>query len=188
MNFRFTTAGESHGRALLAVVEGIPAGLSIDPENIDHDLKRRMQGYGRGGRMKIENDRIEIISGVRHGFSIGSPISFLIENKDFVHWEDVMSHLPQAQKPKNNKAVKRPRPGHADLAGGQKYQTRDLRNVLERASARETAARVACGGFAKAFLKTFDIEILSHVTKLGSVPEIPIHAEWDRIRAIPDDS
>lgn len=138
--------------------------------------------------MKIESDRIELLSGVRHGKTIGSPVSFLIGNKDSVHWKDVMSPAPVVGPEGGDRIVKRPRPGHADLAGGQKFQTRDLRNVLERASARETAARVACGGFAKAFLADFGVQILSHVVKLGSVPESPISAEWKQIAAIPDDS
>lgn len=188
MRFKFTTAGESHGKALTAIVEGLPSGLEIDLDAINHDLWRRQQGYGRGGRMKIEQDRVEVLSGVRHGFTIGSPIALMIENKDFVHWQEVMSVAPLEEEPANDRVVKRPRPGHADLAGGQKYQTRDLRNVLERASARETAARVACGGFAKALLRFFGVEVLSHVVKLGSVPQNPLSAGWDQILAIPDDS
>ncbi len=188
MKFRFTTAGESHGRALTAIVEGLPAGLEIDLDAINKDLWRRQQGYGRSGRMKIEDDRIEILSGVRHGITIGSPVSFMIGNKDFAHWKDVMSDVPLPQPPANERIVKRPRPGHADLAGGQKFQARDLRNVLERASARETAARVACGGFAKALIGAFGIEVLSHVIRLGSVPESPVRADWDTIAKLPDDS
>ncbi len=188
MKFRFTTAGESHGRALTAIVEGLPSGLEIDLDAINKDLWRRQQGYGRSGRMKIEDDRIEILSGVRHGITIGSPVSVMIGNKDFAHWKDVMSDVPLPQPPANERIVKRPRPGHADLAGGQKFQARDLRNVLERASARETAARVACGGFAKALIGAFGIEVLSHVIKLGSVPESPVRADWDTIAKLPDDS
>lgn len=188
MHFKFTTAGESHGKALVAIVEGVPAGLPIDIAAINHELWRRQQGYGRGGRMKIETDTVEILSGVRHGKALGSPIALTIENKDFVHWQDVMSSKELAVQPKNPRLVTRPRPGHADLAGGQKYQTRDLRDILERASARETAARVACGAIAKQLLAAFGIEINSHVVKLGSHPEQLLEKSWEEIAAIPNDS
>jgi chorismate synthase len=186
MHFRFTTAGESHGKALMAIVEGVPAGLDVDIRLINHELRRRQQGYGRGGRMKIESDTVEIISGVRHGRTIGSPISLLIENKDFVHWQDVMSVTAPDNEPANPRVLTRPRPGHADLAGGQKFQARDLRDVLERASARETASRVACGAIAKQLLANFGIEIKSHVIKLGDVQVSPMWREWDEIAAITD--
>jgi chorismate synthase len=188
MFFKFTTAGESHGKALAAIVEGIPAGLPIDIAAINHDLWRRQQGYGRGGRMKIETDTVEILSGVRHGKTLGSPIALTIENKDFVHWQDVMSADVPETEPDNPRLVKRPRPGHADLAGGQKYQTRDLRDILERSSARETAARVACGAIAKQLLAAFGIEIKSHVIKLGHVQVGPLWRTWDEITSIPADS
>jgi chorismate synthase len=188
MFFRFTTAGESHGKALAAIIEGLPAGLEIDVEKINHELWRRQQGYGRGGRQKIESDKIEILSGVRHGKTLGSPIALLIENRDFVHWTEVMAAEKLEAEPKNPRLVKRPRPGHADLAGGQKFQTRDLRDVLERASARETAARVACGAIAKQLLQNFEIEIRSHVIKLGSAPEKPLEKTWAEICAISTDS
>src|SRR5580765_5033990 len=163
MHFKFTTAGESHGKALVAIVEGVPAGLPIDIEAINHELWRRQQGYGRGGRMKIETDTVEILSGVRHGKALGSPIALMIKNDDFVHWQDVMSSEELEVQPKNPRLVTRPRPGHADLAGGQKYQARDLRNILERASARETTSRVASGAIAKQLLREFGVEIRSHV-------------------------
>ena len=166
MFFKFTTAGESHGKALVAIVEGLPAGLPIDIAAVNHELWRRQQGYGRGGRMKIETDTVEVLSGVRHGKTLGSPIALMIKNDDFVHWQEVMSSEELETEPKNPRLVKRPRPGHADLAGGQKYGARDLRNILERASARETAARVASGGLAKQLLAAFGIEIKSHVIKL----------------------
>jgi chorismate synthase len=188
MQFRFTTAGESHGKALIAIVEGVPYGLAIDKGVIDRELKRRQQGYGRGGRMKIESDAVEILSGVRHGRSIGSPIALMIENRDFVHWRDVMNVEPPENETGNPRVVTRPRPGHADLAGGQKFGARDLRDVLERASARETAARVAAGAVAKQLLAAFGIEILSHVIKLGSVQAVPLWRPWEEIAAIPDDS
>ena len=132
---RFTTAGESHGRALVAVLEGLPAGLPVNAEQVNRELERRQWGYGRGGRMKIERDRVEIISGVRHGLTLGSPLALMIENKDWANWTEVMSAEPADVPPEKSRRVKRPRPGHADLAGGQKYGARDLRNILERASA-----------------------------------------------------
>lgn len=188
MFFKFTTAGESHGKALLAIIEGLPAGLEIDREKINFELWRRQQGYGRGGRQKIEKDEIKILSGIRHGKTLGSPVSLVIENRDFVHWEEVMSAEEPETFPKNPRTVKRPRPGHADLAGGQKFQTRDLRDILERASARETAARVASGALAKQLLEKFGVEIKSHVIKLGSVPENPLLKTWDEILVIDENS
>lgn len=188
MSFRFTTAGESHGKALVAIIEGVPSGLAITAEMIDRELGRRQQGYGRGGRMKIEKDAVTILSGVRHGLAIGSPIALMIENRDYAHWQDVMSVEELASSPKYDRALKRPRPGHADLAGGQKFGARDLRDILERASARETAARVACGAVAKILAGEFGIEVVSHVAKLGSVPEKPLACSWEEISAIPVDS
>jgi chorismate synthase len=186
--FRFTTAGESHGRALVAVVEGLPAGMPVDTEEINHELHRRQQGYGRGARMKIESDRVEILSGVRHGLTLGSPLAVMIENKDWANWTEVMSVEPQEIAPEKSRRVKRPRPGHADLAGGLKYDARDLRDVLERASARETAARVTCGAVAKQLLANFGIEIRSHVIQLGGIPEKPLELTFDQIAAIADDA
>jgi len=186
--FRFTTAGESHGRALVAIVEGLPAGMPVDVEHINHELHRRQQGYGRGARMKIESDRVEILSGVRHGLTLGSPLAVMIENKDWANWTEVMSAEPQEIAPEKSRRVKRPRPGHADLAGGLKYDTRDLRDVLERASARETAARVACGAIAKQLLANFGIEIRSHVIQLGGIPDQPLELTFDQIAAIPEDA
>lgn len=188
MFFKFTTSGESHGKALVSIVEGLPAGLPIDVEAINHELWRRQQGYGRGGRMKIESDTIEFLSGVRYGKTLGSPIALKIENRDFVHWQEVMSDTELDAQPKNPRAVKRPRPGHADLAGGQKFQARDLRDILERASARETASRVACGAIAKQLLKVFDVEIRSHVIRLGCVAVSKNEYAWEEICAIPADT
>ncbi|MEQ1606850.1 MAG: chorismate synthase [Pyrinomonadaceae bacterium] len=188
MHFKFNTSGESHGKALVAIVEGVPAGLPIDTAAINHELWRRQQGYGRGGRMKIETDTVEILSGVRHGKALGSPICLMIKNDDFVHWTEIMSSEAIDVQPKNPRIVTRPRPGHADLSGGQKYQTRDLRDILERASARETAARVACGAVAKQLLAAFGIDVRSHVVKLGSVPAEPLERTWEEIAAIPADS
>ncbi len=186
--FRFTTAGESHGRALVAIVEGLPAGLPIDIEQINRELKRRQQGYGRGARMKIEQDRVEILSGVRHGLTLGSPLAVMIENKDWANWDDVMFPGERELAPEKSRRVKRPRPGHADLAGGLKYDARDLRDVLERASARETAARVACGALARQLLANFGVEIRSHVIQLGGIPEKPLELTFDQIAAIPEDA
>src|SRR6185369_8910658 len=185
---RFTTAGESHGRALVAIVEGLPAGLPVDQESIDYELRRRQLGYGRGGRMKIERDHAEILNGVRHGLTLGSPLTLLIENKDWANWTDVMAAEPRDIAPEKSRRLKRPRPGHADLAGGQKYDARDLRNILERASARETAARVACGALGKQLLASFGAEIRSHVVQLGGIPEKPLQLSWDEVAAIPDDA
>src|SRR3954462_12028209 len=166
MALRFTTAGGSPGPGLTAVVEGLPAGLELRPEDIDRDLARRQLGHGRGGRMKIESDRAEVTSGVRHGRTLGSPIALRIENRDYANWEERMNPWPVEA---SVAEVHLPRPGHADLAGVQKYGFTDVRNVLERASARETAARVACGALAKTFLRGFGITVFSHVTQIGSV-------------------
>lgn len=188
--FRFVTAGESHGRALVTIVEGLPAGLPVDIAFINRQLRRRQQGYGRGGRQKIERDRADILSGVRHGKTLGSPIALLIENRDFVNWQEVMAVEPR-EFPDEAEArrVVRPRPGHADLAGGLKFDTHDLRDILERASARETAARVAAGALAQLLLREFGIEIASHVLMVGGVPEQPRDdVSWEEIVAIPDDS
>src|SRR6059058_6137841 len=166
MALRFTTAGESHGPGLTAVVEGLPAGLSLTPDDIDRDLARRQLGHGRGGRMKIEKDRAEVTAGVRHGRTLGSPVAMRIVNRDYDNWVERMNPWPvDADVPE----VHLPRPGHADLAGLQKWGHTDVRNVLERASARETAARVAAGGLAKAFLRAVGVEVRSHVLRIGSV-------------------
>jgi chorismate synthase len=163
---RFLTAGESHGKCLTGILEGLPRGLAIDPGFIDLQLQRRQLGYGRGGRMKIERDEIEITSGVRHGQTLGSPIAFNIQNKDWDHWQDAMSVGPMP-KGANPQIVTRPRPGHADLAGALKYQTHDARDILERASARETAARVAAGAFCRQYLAHFGVQIGSQVIAIG---------------------
>ena len=178
---RYFTAGESHGEALVAFLSGLPAGLKVDQEFVDRDLWRRQQGYGRGGRMKIETDQAHILSGVHHGITIGSPIAILLENKDWKNWQE---SLPVAEgDPTRHKAVKSPRPGHADLAGALKYNFSEARYVLERASARESAARVAVGALAKLLLRELGIEILSHVISVGAAAvdkEIP----WDQIKAV----
>jgi len=166
MALRFTTAGESHGPGLVTVVEGLPAGLELTPQDLDIDLARRQLGHGRGGRMKIESDRAIVTSGVRHGRTLGSPVAIQVENRDYLNWEERMNPWPVEA---DVAEVHLPRPGHADLAGVQKYGFTDVRNVLERASARETAARVAAGGLAKALLRAFGAQVRSHVTRIGSV-------------------
>ncbi len=165
MPIRFLTAGESHGKALAGIVEGIPAGLALEAEAIDLELRRRQGGYGRGGRMKIESDRVEFLSGVRWGRSIGSPIALLIRNRDWENWQKAMS--PHGADEGSSEALTRPRPGHADLAGALKFGTRDVRNILERSSARETAMRVAVGAVAKVLLKEFGIRAGSFVEAVG---------------------
>src|SRR6185295_19459163 len=169
---RFLTAGESHGKALVAIIEGMPAGLAIDLDAVTAQLRRRQGGYGRGRRMAIESDRAEALSGVRHGKTTGGPIALLIPNKDWENWQKTM-HVEAAAPPdatgSDRPAVTRPRPGHADLAGVVKYGHDDIRNVLERASARETASRVAIGAIARQLLAQLGTEIVSHVTSIGPV-------------------
>jgi chorismate synthase len=176
---RFTTAGESHGKALVVTVEGLPAGLPVTADWVDRELARRMQGYGRGARMKIERDRIEWLSGLRAGETLGSPVAMLIANRDWANWEDVMAYEATSSTGElRRRRVTRPRPGHADLAGVLKYDRVDGRDILERASARETTARVAAGALAKRLLDEFGVEIGSHVISLGGIPvprvELPV--------------
>jgi len=166
---RFLTGGESHGRGLVGIIEGLPSNLHIDIDFINKELARRQMGYGRGGRMRIERDKIEILSGVRHGKTIGSPLSLFIENKDWENWKDIMT-LDENTKTLEG-SISRPRPGHGDLAGAIKYNQEDIRNILERASARETAMRVAIGSIAKSLLKEFNISIYSHVIQIGQIRE-----------------
>jgi chorismate synthase len=171
VTFRFTTAGESHGRGLVGILEGMPAGLPVSAERVNAELKRRMGGYGRGARMKIESDQIEWLAGVRAGETLGSPIAMLVWNRDWEHWQDVMAPEADASggSAERRRQVTRPRPGHADLAGSLKYDRQDARDILERASARETVARVACGAVCKLLLEQFGIEVGSHVVELGGV-------------------
>lgn len=173
MQLRFSTAGESHGKGLIALVEGLPAGLPVSAAWVDRDLVRRMQGYGRGARMKIERDHIEWLSGVRAGETLGSPVAMLIPNRDWANWEDVMAHEAEAPGETRRRRVTRPRPGHADLVGVLKYDRVDARDILERASARETTARVAAGALARRLLDEFGIEVGSHVVSLGGVTASP---------------
>ncbi|HEY8173919.1 MAG TPA: chorismate synthase [Dehalococcoidia bacterium] len=180
---RFLTAGESHGKGLSIIIEGMPAGVPLSEDGIAVDLARRQKGYGRGRRQKIEQDRAEIVSGVRHGVTLGSPIALSIQNRDWVNWTDVMSVEP-TDVPYDK--VTRLRPGHADLAGSVKYDFDDVRNVLERASARETAARVAAGGVAKALLAEFGMRFRSHTVRIGSVlAEPPPDIDWDAVEESP---
>jgi chorismate synthase len=185
---RFLTAGESHGPGLTVVVDGLPAGVSLLREAIDSDLRRRQGGHGRGGRMKIETDTVEVLSGVRHGRTLGTPVSLLVRNLDHENWKDVMSPDPQPDEARERRRLRYPRPGHADLAGALKYGTDDLRNVLERASARETAARVAAGACARALLRETGAEVRSHVVRIGkeALPAGPTPwAALDRVEESP---
>ena len=192
---RYLTAGESHGRAITGILEGMPANVEIDKEEINRQLARRQGGYGRGGRMKIENDQIDILSGIRGGKTLGTPISFQIENDDWPNWEEVLAPFGdngyeqdeiKIQKENKIKTVKpkvtKPRPGHADLAGALKYNQSDLRNILERASARETAMRVTVGAFGRILLKEFGIDVTSHVKRIGSVELPEKELDFDEIR------
>jgi len=166
---RFTTAGESHGPALVSILEGMVAGLPLVAADVDTQLARRQQGYGRGRRMKIESDHAEFLSGVRAGETLGSPIAMLIQNRDWKNWQEIMDPAPREGDPERKRAVTRPRPGHVDLSGMLKYDRADARDVLERASARETTARVAAGAICRRFLREFDISLGSHVVHLGGV-------------------
>jgi chorismate synthase len=178
---RFSTAGESHGEALVALVSGLPAGVPVDQALLDRELWRRQKGYGRGGRMRIEQDRAHILSGVRHGRTIGSPVAMTITNADWKNWEEI---LPVGEgDAAKHKAVASPRPGHADLAGSLKYDFPDARYVLERASARETAARVACGAMAKMLLRALGVAVASHVVRVGKA-ELGRSATWEEIVAL----
>jgi len=167
---RYMTAGESHGPALVAILEGMPSNLPVTAADINTELRRRMGGYGRGGRMKIEQDEVQILGGIRHGKTLGSPIALVIQNRDWENWKTVMApEAEAAQGEPDRPPMTRPRPGHADLIGGLKYDHLDLRNVLERASARETAARVAVGAVGKCLLRQFGIQVVSHVVEMGGI-------------------
>ena len=181
--FRFETAGESHGECLVATLTGLPAGVPISLNAVNHELWRRQQGYGRGGRMKIETDQAQIVAGVRHSRTIGSPLAILIQNKDWKNWTEALPVEDMDGGEDKRKPVTRPRPGHADLAGSIKYNFQDARYILERASARETAARVAVGAIAKAFLGQFGIGVLSHVIGVGEV-RLARLAQWDELVAL----
>src|SRR5688500_1620937 len=189
---RFLTAGESHGQALVTILEGMPAGLALDFDAITTEVRRRQTGYGRGRRMLIESDRAQALSGVRHGVTTGGPIALLIPNRDWENWQRTMAvegapagDVPGVERP----LVTRPRPGHADLAGVAKYGHADIRNVLERASARETAARVAVGAIARQLLAAIDARVVSHVTGIGNAALAdPLAVTFEQVTAIPADS
>jgi len=191
---RLTTAGESHGPGLTCIVEGLPAGLVLDRDTLNRDLARRQLGHGRGGRMKIERDQVEVTGGVRHGRTLGSPVALQVRNRDYANWDERMNPWPvETAVPE----VHLPRPGHADLVGTQKYRLTDVRNVLERASARETAARVAGGAVARAFLSALGVQVVSHVVQIGSVraridrvltPEDFAHVDESAVRSLDPDA
>jgi chorismate synthase len=183
---RFYSAGESHGQALLAFLSGLPAGLPVDLQFVNHELHRRQLGYGRGGRQKIEKDQADVFAGVRRGQTIGAPIALRIENRDWSNWEKILPVEASSAPEASSRKLVAPRPGHADLAGSQKFNFHDARFVLERASARETAARVAAGAIAKLLLKEFGTHIASHVIQVGHV-RLERAANWEEIRAICDD-
>ncbi len=180
---RFLTAGESHGPALVGIIEGIPSRMSLVAEDIHVDLRRRKLGYGRGSRQKMEEDQVRILSGVRLGETLGSPITLMIENRDWKNWTEIMKVEPGVN---TSRVLEVPRPGHADYLGGIKYQHEDMRNVLERASARETTIRVALGAVAKKFLSQFNIKVVSRVTEVGSVKDMSIPTQWEDINTTVD--
>lgn len=186
---RYFTAGESHGPELTAIIEGLPAGMPLSAEDINIELARRQTGYGRGGRMLIEKDQVRITSGVRHGKTLGSPVTLVVENKDWKNWTTVMSIEPVEEKNEKLRRVARPRPGHADLVGGMKYHHSDLRNVLERSSARETTMRVAIGAVAKKLLALLDIDIATHVITLGGINvNVPENITVSKVKALAEAS
>ena len=180
---RFSTAGESHGQGLVAWVSGLPAGIPVDITFVNRELKRRQEGYGRGGRMKIETDQAEILSGVRRSKTTGAPVAMLIANRDWENWKEALPVEEQPQTPEKYRSLTAPRPGHADLAGCLKFNFHEARYVLERASARESAARVAAGALAKLLLAQFGIEVLSHVLAVGKIPVRTV-ATWEQIKEI----
>lgn len=194
---RYLTSGESHGPQLTVIIEGVPANLEIHAADINEEMFKRQGGYGRGRRMQIEKDSVEIVSGVRHGYTLGSPITLIVKNDDFKHWRKIMGADPLTEEELENmkRVITKPRPGHADLVGGMKYNHRDLRNVLERSSARETAARVAVGAVSKILLKALDIEIYSRVIEIGGVKddyeytleEVKQNIDHNDVRCINDD-
>src|SRR5712691_2249792 len=186
--FTFLSAGESHGPQLTVIVTGMPAGVRLDRERINRDMARRQHGHGRGGRMKIEHDEIEIAGGVRGGETLGSPIAIVVRNDDFKNWETAMGVWGVDPDEAAKRRVHAPRPGHVDLIGGMKYDRRDLRDVLERASARETASRVAAGAVAKELLRAFGIEIRSGVVSVGAAGDPEYSPTWEELCAVDNDS
>ena len=185
---RYLTAGESHGPQLTAIIEGLPSNLPISIEKINEQLLRRQKGYGRGRRMQIETDQVRIVGGVRHGLTTGAPVCLVVENKDWSHWQNIMGAEPIASDEEVKRQVTRPRPGHADLNGALKYNQRDMRNILERSSARETAVRVAVGAVARQLLEQFEIKIGGHVTRIGEVEAKPVEVTLDELIQITEES
>lgn len=183
---RYLNGGESHGKLLLAVIEGMPSGVPLNEAGVNLDLSRRQKGYGRGGRMRIEQDQVEFVSGIRKGLTLGSPIGLQITNKDWKNWQEIMA--VESGEPATQRIVTKPRPGHADLVGAIKYAHTDIRNVLEKASARETAIRVAVGAVAKALLSPFGITVVSHVREIGGIPADTSRLSLDQIRAAAEES
>ncbi|MGO3726644.1 chorismate synthase, partial [Staphylococcus carnosus] len=194
---RFLTSGESHGPQLTVIIEGVPANLKITAEDINEEMFKRQGGYGRGRRMKIEKDGVEIVSGVRNGYTLGSPVTIVVTNDDFTHWRNIMGVAPisEEEQEQMKRTISKPRPGHADLIGGIKYNHRDLRNVLERSSARETAARVAVGAVCKILLKQLGINVLSRVVEIGGIKDdtdydldtIKKHEDSNDVRVVNED-
>src|SRR5947209_11472045 len=186
--FTFVSAGESHGPQLTVIVTGVPAGVRLDRERINRDMARRQHGYGRGGRMKIEHDEAEIAGGVRGGETLGSPIAIVVRNDDFKNWDAAMGVWDVDAAEAEKRRVHAPRPGHVDLIGGMKYDRRDLRDVLERASARETASRVAAGAIAKELLRAFGIEVRSGVVSVGSAGDPEYSPTWEELSGVDEES
>lgn len=184
---RYLTAGESHGPQLTAIIEGVPSNLPISIDEINEQLARRMKGHGRGRRMQIEKDQVKILAGVRHGKTTGAPICLVVENRDWTHWEKIMSSTP-VETGEDNRRVSRPRPGHADLNGAIKYGQKDMRNILERSSARETAIRVAVGAVARQLLAQFGIKVGGHVLSIGEVQAAPIQMPLEELMKISEES
>ncbi|USK90602.1 chorismate synthase [Rossellomorea marisflavi] len=186
---RYLTSGESHGPQLTTIIEGLPAGMPLLAEDINEDLARRQKGHGRGRRMQIEKDQAQIVGGVRHGQTLGSPVGLVVENKDWTHWTKIMGIEPFEEADEVKRQISRPRPGHADLVGGMKYGHRDLRNVLERSSARETTVRVAAGSVAKKLLKLLGIEVVGHVLEIGGIKsENGTYESIDQLRTVTEES
>ncbi|MEK4511570.1 chorismate synthase [Paenibacillus sp. FSL K6-2524] len=188
MSLRYLSAGETHGPQLTAIIEGLPSNLELDFEALNFELARRQKGYGRGRRMQIEKDTVSIVGGVRHGYTTGAPVALVVENNDWKHWQKIMNIEPIEGSDEEKRRVHRPRPGHADLNGGLKYNLKDLRNVLERSSARETAIRVACGAVAKQFLEHFGIKIAGQVTRIGEIEAPPHNLSIDEMRRVTEES
>ncbi|MFC7682023.1 chorismate synthase [Paenibacillus sp. GCM10028914] len=188
MSLRFLTAGETHGPQLTAIIEGLPSNMKIDFEEINFQLQRRQKGYGRGRRMQIEKDAAQIVGGVRHGYTTGAPLALVVENKDWTHWRNIMNVEPIEGTDEEKRRVHRPRPGHADLNGGLKYNLKDLRNVLERSSARETTVRVACGAIARQFLAQFGIKVAGQVIRIGEIEAPPHSLSIDELIELTEES